>query len=51
MIFGATVEFPTGSRPVDLAIDSHTTQARITEQTPWGSYSIAGVGAPPFDLN
>ena len=51
MVFGAAAEFPTGSRPVHLAIDAHTTQARITEQTPWGSYSIAGVGAPPFELN
>jgi hypothetical protein len=51
MIFGAKAEFGTGSRPVHLAIDSHTTQARITEQTPWGNYSIAGVGAPPFELN
>jgi hypothetical protein len=51
MIFGATAELPTGSRPVHLAIDTHTTRARITEQTPWGSYSIAGVGAPPFELN
>jgi Domain of unknown function (DUF4873) len=51
MIFGATAELPAGSRPVQLAIDSHTTQARITEQTPWGSYSIAGVGVPPFELN
>jgi cation diffusion facilitator CzcD-associated flavoprotein CzcO len=49
MLFGA--EFGTGPGPVHLAIDSHTTAARITEQTPWGSYSIAGVGAPPFKPN
>ena len=48
MLFGA--EFGAGPGPVHLAIDSHTTAARITEQTPWGSYSIAGVGAPPFEL-
>jgi uncharacterized protein DUF4873 len=48
-LFG--VEFTPGSGPVHLAIDSHATTARITEQTPWGSYSIAGVGAPPFELN
>jgi hypothetical protein len=50
-VFGASSELPAGSRPVVLTTDTHTTQARITEQTPWGSYSIAGVGAPPFDLN
>jgi hypothetical protein len=48
-LFG--VELTPGSPPVHLAIDSHTSVARITEQTPWGSYSIAGVGAPPFELN
>jgi Domain of unknown function (DUF4873) len=50
-VFGATSELPAGSRPVVLTTDTQTTQARITEQTPWGSYSIAGVGAPPFDLD
>jgi Domain of unknown function (DUF4873) len=50
-VYGATPQVRSGSRPVHLAIDSHTTAARITEQTPWGSYSIAGVGAPPFELN
>jgi hypothetical protein len=35
--------------PVSLTIDERTAEARITEETPWG-YSIAGVGAPPFDL-
>ena len=49
MLFGA--EFGTGPGPVHLAIDSRTTAARITEQTPWGSYSIAGVGARPFTPN
>jgi hypothetical protein len=50
-VFGVTSELPAGSRPVVLRTDVYTTQARITEQTPWGSYSIAGVGAPPFDLD
>ncbi|MBV8930277.1 MAG: diiron oxygenase [Mycobacteriaceae bacterium] len=39
---------PTGL--VTLTVDGRTAQARITEQTPWGSYSIAGTGAPPFSL-
>lgn len=50
-VFGATAQVRAGSRPVHLAIDRHPKAARITEQTPWGSYSIAGVGAPPFELN
>ena len=45
-IFGTTCEF--ASRTVELAVDEFTAEARITEKTPWGSYSIAGVGAPPF---
>jgi hypothetical protein len=39
------------SQPVLLTIDDRTTPARITEETPWGSYSIAGVGAPPYRLD
>ncbi|HEY7051021.1 MAG TPA: DUF4873 domain-containing protein [Mycobacterium sp.] len=44
-VFGATAELP--SRPVTLAVDAASAEARITEQTPWG-YAIAGVGTPPF---
>jgi cation diffusion facilitator CzcD-associated flavoprotein CzcO len=40
-----------GSQPVLLTIDDRTAQARITEHTPWGSHSIAGVGPPPFRLD
>ncbi|MDT5010873.1 MAG: hypothetical protein QOH57_2490 [Mycobacterium sp.] len=46
MVFGATSEFT--SRSVELAVEEVAAQARITEKTPWGSYSIAGVGTPPF---
>ena len=38
------------STAVTLAIDGRTASARITEQTPWGTHSIAGVGAPPYRL-
>jgi hypothetical protein len=44
-------ELPPGSGPVTLITGAFTAQARISEQTPWGSYSIAGVGAPPFELD
>jgi cation diffusion facilitator CzcD-associated flavoprotein CzcO len=43
-------ELPSGSAQVTLTTGGFTVQARITEQTPWGSYSVAGVGAPPFEL-
>jgi hypothetical protein len=47
-VFG---ELPAGSRAVVISTDAHRTPARITERTPLGSYSITGVGAPPFVLN
>ena len=33
-----------------IATDPRTARAKITEQTLWGSYSIAGVGAPPYEF-
>jgi len=47
---GAT-ELPSGSAQVTLSTGAFTTRARITEQTPWGTYSITGIGAPPFELS
>ncbi|HEX9176678.1 MAG TPA: DUF4873 domain-containing protein, partial [Mycobacterium sp.] len=47
-VFGAQVELP--KRPVTITTDTLTAQAKITEQTPWGSYSIAGIGAPPYEV-
>lgn len=44
-------ELAPGSGPVMLTTGGSTAQARIAERTPWGSYSIAGVGAPPFELD
>jgi len=49
-IFGVTGNFPRGSRPITISTDTHTADARITERTPWGSYSIAGVGTPPYPM-
>jgi hypothetical protein len=45
-VFDTTAELP--SRPVRLTVDQCGVDARIVETTPWGSYSIAGVGAPPY---
>ncbi len=36
---------------VTLAVGDTEAQARITERTPQGGYSVAGVGAPPFALD
>jgi Domain of unknown function (DUF4873) len=47
-IFGTKAELP--KRPVMITPDSSIARAKITEQTPWGSYSIAGVGAPPYEF-
>jgi hypothetical protein len=33
---------------VSLTIGDRTAAARITEKTPWGTYSVTGEGAPPF---
>ena len=47
-VFGATTELP--KRPVTITTDTVTAQAKITEQTPWGSYSIVGIGVPPYEF-
>ena len=33
---------------ITLTIGDRTVQARITERTPWGTYSVAGEGTAPF---
>ena len=47
---GTVFDAPAVSGPVRLAVDGRSAPARITEQTPWGNYSIVGVGTPPYDL-
>ncbi len=37
-----------GQRAVTVSIEGRTTDARIVERTPWGGYSVTGVGLPPF---
>jgi hypothetical protein len=36
---------------VRLAVGDRTAEARVAERTPWGSYSVVGVGEPPFALD
>ena len=38
------------SAGVTLTIEDRTVDARVLEQTPWGTHMIAGVGDPPFVL-
>jgi hypothetical protein len=44
-------EVLTGPRPVILTIGDRSAQCRITERTPQGRYSVAGVGTPPYALD
>jgi cation diffusion facilitator CzcD-associated flavoprotein CzcO len=39
------------TRAVTLAVEQRSASARITEQSPQGTHSIAGVGTPPFVLD
>ena len=39
-----------GNRAVELATGGHRAQARVVEMTPWGGYTVSGVGAPPYSL-
>jgi hypothetical protein len=36
---------------VRLAVGGRVADARVSERTPWGTYSVIGVGAPPFELD
>jgi len=39
------------ARTVTLTVGERSAPARVVEQTPWGTHSVAGVGAPPYALN
>ena len=36
---------------VSVIIDDRTAEGRLTERTPWNTYSVVGKGAPPFALD
>ncbi|ORB71703.1 DUF4873 domain-containing protein [Mycobacterium scrofulaceum] len=38
----------TQTRTATLTVGRRSAAARIVEQTPWGTHSVAGVGAPPY---
>jgi Domain of unknown function (DUF4873) len=39
------------ARTTTLTVGERTAPARITERTPWGTHSVAGVGDPPYALS
>lgn len=39
------------TRAATLTVGEHSAPTRIVEQTPWGTHSIAGIGAPPYHLS
>lgn len=41
----------TQTRPVTVTIGDRKAEGRITERTPQGRYSVAGVGPPPYPLD
>jgi hypothetical protein len=49
-IFGQLPPDLTRPRTLTLAVGDSSAPARITEETPQGTHSIAGVGAPPFAI-
>ncbi|SON60948.1 Baeyer-Villiger monooxygenase [Mycobacterium simulans] len=36
------------ARAATLSVGEHSAPARIIEETPWGTHSVAGVGTPPY---
>ena len=38
------------ARDATLTVGPHSASARIIERTPWGTHTVAGVGAPPYAL-
>jgi cation diffusion facilitator CzcD-associated flavoprotein CzcO len=38
------------ARTATLTVGGRSASARIIEQTPWGTHTVAGVGAPPYAL-
>lgn len=38
-------------QPVHVAIGPRAAQGQLTEVTPWGTYGVTGIGAPPYPLD
>jgi hypothetical protein len=50
IIFGPLLADLARAGAVTVAVGERSASARITEQTPQGTHSIAGMGAPPFAI-
>jgi hypothetical protein len=50
-VFESLPDDPKLPQQVILAVGKNRAEARITERTPQGGYSVAGVGVPPFALD
>ena len=56
MVFGSpseplSADILKQARTGTLTVGDCSAPARIVEQTPWGTHSVAGVGAPPYPLS
>ena len=47
-VFGPVPDDVLKTPRVSLTVGDRATAARLTEKTPWGTYSVAGEGSPPF---
>lgn len=43
-------ELPGGAKVV-ITIGHRSATGRLAERTPWGTYSVVGTGAPPYDTS
>jgi len=41
----------TKQRSVTVSTTGSSAPARVMERTPWGGYTVTGVGAPPFAID
>jgi hypothetical protein len=48
-------DLPSGTlkhaRAVIVSINGRSAEGQLVEQTPWGDYTVAGVGSPPYQLD
>ena len=51
MVFELAADAARMPQRVDVSIGPRTVAAQLTEVTPWGTFCVAGVGAPPYPLD
>ncbi|WP_197512893.1 DUF4873 domain-containing protein [Mycobacterium sp. 852002-10029_SCH5224772] len=50
-VFGSPADDLKQARNATLTVGQRSAPARIVEATPWGTHSVAGMGAPPYTLS